>query len=115
MRSTVRFSQQGGATGKVATDATAYADRDALQQCTVDVDWTDPSDAAAYRKYADDTWAVIAPMSDGGFYINWAIDPNDDQIRRTFRGNYPRLVAVKTQYDPTNFFHLNPNIKPRGV
>jgi hypothetical protein len=30
----------------------------------------------------------------------------------TYRENYPRLVAAKNKYDPTNFFHLNQNIKP---
>ena len=34
-------------------------------------------------------------------------------MRRNFKGNYDRLVTVKIKYDPTNFFHLNPNIKPR--
>ena len=26
---------------------------------------------------------------------------------------YRRLVELKGKYDPTNFFRLNPNIKPR--
>ena len=26
--------------------------------------------------------------------------------------NYDRLLALKHAYDPTNFFRLNPNIKP---
>ncbi len=113
--SVVRFTQQGGMPSKVAVNATAFADRDAQHQCIVSVDWTDPKDATACRKHADDTWNAIAPLSDGGFYINWATHTDDAQIRRTFRGNYPRLVKVKTQYDPTNFLHLNPNIKPRAA
>jgi hypothetical protein len=108
----VRFSQQGGAPNLVAQSATAFPDRDALHQCTVDVEWIDPSEAAANRKYADDTWDVIGPLSDGGYYLNWAINPSAAEVRRVFRGNYERLVQVKTKYDPTNFLHLNANIKP---
>ena len=30
----------------------------------------------------------------------------------TYGVNYERLVALKNTYDPSNFFHLNQNIKP---
>ena len=49
--------------------------------------------------------SVIAPMTNGGFYINYVSEPSDADIRRTFAGNYERLVQVKTKYDPTNFLH----------
>jgi hypothetical protein len=29
-----------------------------------------------------------------------------------YGANYERLVALKNTYDPTNFFRLNPNIRP---
>ena len=34
------------------------------------------------------------------------------RIRAAYSGNYERLVALKTKYDPTNLFRLNQNIKP---
>jgi FAD/FMN-containing dehydrogenase len=33
-------------------------------------------------------------------------------VRASYGPNYERLVQVKNAYDPTNFFHLNHNIKP---
>jgi FAD/FMN-containing dehydrogenase len=33
-------------------------------------------------------------------------------VQATYRGNYPRLAAIKKKYDPANFFHVNQNIKP---
>jgi FAD/FMN-containing dehydrogenase len=35
-------------------------------------------------------------------------------FRENYGGNYPRLVQLKKQYDPTNLFRLNQNIQPSG-
>ena len=32
--------------------------------------------------------------------------------REAYGCNYDRLVALKNDYDPTNFFRMNHNIKP---
>ena len=37
----------------------------------------------------------------------------DDFGRFIYRGNYERLVDIKTKYDPDNMFRYNDNIKPR--
>jgi len=37
---------------------------------------------------------------------------NGDRVRIAYGSNYERLAALKKKYDPDNFFHLNPNIKP---
>ena len=34
------------------------------------------------------------------------------RAKGAYGGNYPRLVALKKQYDPTNLFRINANIKP---
>ena len=48
----------------------------------------------------------------GGVYVNNLGDEGQDRVREAYGGNYERLVALKTRYDPTNFFRLNQNIKP---
>ncbi len=42
-------------------------------------------------------------------------DEGEDRIREAYGGNYDRLVAIKTKYDPTNLFRPNQNIKPNGA
>ena len=37
----------------------------------------------------------------------------DDFGRFIYRGNYERLVEVKTKYDPKNMFRYNDNVKPK--
>jgi FAD/FMN-containing dehydrogenase len=39
-------------------------------------------------------------------------DGDHARLSATYGDNYPRLVALKTKYDPTNFFHENQNIPP---
>ncbi len=105
-------ASHGGVAGRVPENATAYAHRDAKYEISVSVDWDDPADSAKWLKYSRDYWAAIAPFSDG-FYINQTTDEGSDAIRKNYRGNYDRLVEIKTKYDPTNFFHLNANIRPK--
>ena len=112
-RASARFSQQGGAASRVAETATAFAERDGLHQCAIDADWVDVNEGAACIGHVRELWAELEPMSTGGFYPNIMYDDGFERVRKSYRGNYNRLVDVKTKYDPTNFFHLNPNIRPR--
>ena len=109
------LSQQGGASGRIAQDATAYPNRDAQYQLSMSVDWDDPKDGPGYLKQARELWSEIKPRTDGGFYTNHTVDESEAEIRKNYGGNYARLVTIKTKYDPTNFFHLNANVKPKNA
>jgi FAD/FMN-containing dehydrogenase len=63
---------------------------------------------AATREY----WKTLEPYT-RGFYVNdLAREVTSKDINENFRGNYPRMVALKKKYDPTNLFRLNANVKP---
>jgi FAD/FMN-containing dehydrogenase len=103
----------GGAINRVAPDATAFPHRDITLTPLLAVSWpvdSDPSEQVAWlRRY----WASIEPHIQG-FYTNDVIDETQQQVDENYLGNYPRLLTVKSKYDPTNLFRLNANIIPKA-
>jgi len=112
------FWQHGGAASRVKPDATAVWHRDAARSLLVDADWDDPHDERARdtaMQWARATWHKLEPFTDG-FYVNtMAGDDPHQRVRSTYGGNYPRLVKLKGQYDPTNLFRLNANVPPSST
>jgi hypothetical protein len=52
---------------------------------------------------------------DDAVYVNGLNDVADEgeaRVRAAYGANYGRLVELKRQYDPTNLFRVNQNIKP---
>ncbi len=56
--------------------------------------------------------AATQAFSTGGVYVNFLGEEGEDQVKAAYGSHYPRLVALKRKYDPSNFFRLNQNIKP---
>ena len=64
-------------------------------------------------KVTSDTDDEIHAHTGGGGYVNFMMGDGDRaRLAATYGDNYERLVALKTKYDPTNFFHENQNIPP---
>ncbi|HEV8330330.1 MAG TPA: FAD-binding oxidoreductase [Steroidobacteraceae bacterium] len=113
-RTTVLFAQHcGGAGGRVAENATAFAHRYAIANLMTVVAWpVGDQDSAPHIEAARTYWKTLQPFT-GGFYVNdMAREVTAKDINENYRGNYQRLVALKTKYDPTNLFRLNANITP---
>jgi FAD/FMN-containing dehydrogenase len=105
------FTHGGGAIGRVAPDATAFPHRDKPHSILSLVGWQaghDPSADIAHHREASKAWKGHID----GFYTNDLADETQDEVDATYGANLPRLVGVKNQYDPTNLFRLNANIKP---
>jgi FAD/FMN-containing dehydrogenase len=109
-RANLGAQQSGGAIGRIAEDATAFAHRYSEHNMLMSVSWpvdTDPTDHIAWaRAY----WAELEPHI-SGYYTNDLLQSNVPGYAN-YRDNLARLVVVKNKYDPGNLFRLNANIKP---
>jgi FAD/FMN-containing dehydrogenase len=111
-KSTMHMYPIDGAAHDVGPTDTAWSYRDATYASVFAGVDPDPANADAIRRWSIDYYEALHPYSAGGAYVNMMMDEGQDRVKASYRGNYDRLVAVKRQYDPDNFFHVNQNIAP---
>jgi hypothetical protein len=102
----------GGAIARVPIIDTPYANRDALYDCFPISIWDEPQEDAPRMRWARELWKAMRPFSTGGVYVNNLGEEGTERVEAAYGENYPRLLAVKNKYDPTNFFRLNQNVRP---
>ena len=107
----VALAHIGGAIGRVAPDATAFAHRYAQHDLLAVMDWPVEIDPTPHVAWLKAYWQTLEPHTQG-FYVNDASVQSQQQIDENYRGNFNRLVELKNQYDPTNLFRLNTNVPP---
>ena len=100
----------GGATSRVAPDATAFAHRNVLINFGVMYVSPDPATNEAGIAAVREFYGALEPHM-AGFYTNLN-DDTERKIRGNYGESYPRLVELKNRYDPTNLFRLNANVRP---
>src|SRR5215213_7644548 len=106
------FNIHGAAT-RVPASATAVGLRGNKWDFNVLSQWIDPAESPRHIAWTRELWGQVEPLISGSAYVNHiAGDDKPEKIRPSFGANYERLVALKQQYDPTNLFRLNPNVKP---
>lgn len=110
--STMHIYPMDGAVRRVGRKDTAFSYRDTnWAEVIVGFDM-DPANADLITKWTIAYWNALHPLSEAGAYVNFMMDEGVDRIHATYRDNYDRLAEVKRTYDPTNFFHVNQNIRP---
>jgi FAD/FMN-containing dehydrogenase len=103
----------GGAIGRVAEDATAYAGRASAFDISTDANWSDPALDDAMSGWCRRVFAVVEPDRALGAYANGNSDVGPDESRRIYGdAKLERLAALKREWDPDNVFHVNPNVAP---
>lgn len=109
--SEIAVAQLGGATNDVPADATAYPHRNTEFLMNLHTRWEDSIQDAECISWARECYDAMTPHATGGTYVNF-IPEEEGAERAAYQENYDRLVEIKTQYDPTNLFSMNQNVKP---
>ncbi len=110
--SVIIFAEFHGAYSRVGKTDTAYYHRDLQYDLIALSVWTDPADAQRNIRWARELFAVWEPHLPRAVYVNDLGDEGEERAQSAYGENYAQLVALKTKYDPTNFFRLNQNLKP---
>jgi FAD/FMN-containing dehydrogenase len=102
-----------GAATRVGVEETAFPHRAEGYDFLVLSQWTDPADTDRCIAWARETHAAMEPFMAPGRYVNYlGHDEPASQVAAAYGPSYRRLQEVKAKYDPTNFFHMNQNIRP---
>jgi FAD/FMN-containing dehydrogenase len=110
--STVDVWQLGGALARVPADATAFGDRSAAFMLGIEANWHDPDHDAANIAWARSVAAAAEPWSTGVRYANFPGLYEESDGIDFFGTNEDRLAALKAEWDPTNLFDRNHNVRP---
>ena len=109
------IAQMGGATNRVAPDATAYRHRDTEFIMNVHGRWEDASDDKRCIAWCRDLFQATTQYATGGVYVNFMTEEEEQRVEEAYGDSYQRLVELKKEYDPNNLFRLNQNISPNGA
>jgi FAD/FMN-containing dehydrogenase len=111
-KSTMHLYPIDGAAHRVGPTDTPWAYRDANWAAVIAGVDPDPANAEAIKAWTVDYFEALHPYTAGGSYVNFMMEEGQERVQATYGDNYPRLAAVKAQYDPENLFHVNQNIRP---
>lgn len=102
-----------GAMSRVGAGDTAFPHRAVGYNLGLFAEWTNPADTERNIAWTRESYAAMKPFVASGRYVNYLdTDETGDPAAEAYGPNYARLRQLKTKFDPTNFFHMNQNIRP---
>lgn len=102
-----------GAMNRVDASDTAFGHRDWSYNLLITAVWEDTARSDVSIAWAREFWEAMQPFTGGGVYVNYLDDEGEGRVKAAYAAEtYERLVALKNEYDPTNLFQLNQNIRP---
>ena len=109
----IELAYLGGAAGQVAADETAFGDRSAPFIINLLANWADDKDDALHVSWIRSIFGKLRQAMKPGAYVNFMSADEQDRVPEAYQQRWERMVAIKTSYDPGNFFCLNQNVRPR--
>jgi hypothetical protein len=109
----IELAYLGGAAARIGADETAFGDRRAPFILNLLANWSEPSGDARNIAWIREVFGRLRPAMKPGVYVNFMSDDEQDRVPEAYHDRWDRLVAVKSHYDPNNFFRLNQNVLPR--
>ncbi|WP_018622546.1 FAD-binding oxidoreductase [Spirosoma luteum] len=108
----ILFFHIKGVAARIDPAKTAFGLREDQWDFDIVSQWTDPADAQTNIDWTRNFWSQVEPYTKGVYVNHLGGEDEATRVRAAYGPNYDRLVALKTKYDPTNFFRLNNNIAP---
>jgi hypothetical protein len=109
----IELAYLGGAAARVAAQETAFGDRSAPFIMNLLASWSEASSDTGNISWIRGLFNKLRPAMKPGVYINFMSGDEQDRVPEAYQGRWDRMVAVKSHYDPNNFFRLNQNVPPR--
>ena len=111
----IELAYLGGATARVAAQETAFGDRSAPFIMNLLANWSEASADAVNISWIRGLFNKLRPAMKPGVYVNFMSGDEQDRVPEAYQERWERMVAVKSHYDPNNFFRLNQNVPPRKL
>src|SRR5882757_1385336 len=109
----IELAYLGGAAARVSAKETAFGGRNAPFIMNLLANWAEASADAANISWVRGLFSRLRPAMQPGVYINFMSGDEEDRVPEAYQERWDRMVAVKSHYDPNNFFRLNQNVPPR--
>ena len=108
----IELAYLGGAAAWMAAKETAFGDRSAPFIMNLLANWSEASADASNISWIRGLFNQLRPSMRPGVYVNFMSGDEQDRVPEAYQERWERMVAVKTHYDPDNFFRLNQNVPP---